>query len=166
MAKNTVVFRFSEQLIRDIEQTLESAPPLLREKITKKALNEAAEVFTYKVKNNIRGLKAKGRDRWGKQTAIDLQDAIRTKAARNTKYTFGKVVDIHADRKIFAEVKQYAVSVEYGHKMVIYGEPKEGRKVPEHRYWRPAKTSASRPIHNLMKRAVKRAMKEVMFGKR
>lgn len=166
MASKTVKFTFSENLMKDIEEMLEAAPPMLREKITKKALNEAAEVFTYKAKNNIRRLKAEGRDRWGKQTAIDLEDAIRTKAARNTKYTFGKVVDIHADGAKFALVRQYAVSVEYGHKMVVYGTPIEGRKVPEYPFWRPAKTSASRPINNLMKRAVKRAMKEVMFGKR
>lgn len=164
--KQTPVFKFSDKLIQDIEQTLEAAPAMLREKITKKALKEAAEVFTYKAKNNIRSLKSANRDRWGKQTAIDLEDALRTKPERNTKFTFGTKVDIHADGGKFAEVKQYAVSVEYGHKMVVFGEPKEGRKVEQHQFWRPAKTSSSRPINNLMKRAVKRAMKDVLFGKR
>lgn len=157
-----VTFKFSEAKIREIEQTLEAAPEHLRKKIANKAMLEATEVFTYKVKNNIRGLKAVGRDRWGKETSIDLEDAIRTKSAKRTKYTFGKVVDIHADGSAFPMVKQYAVSVEYGHRMVIYGDPVEGEKVPEHKFWRPARTASSRPIHNVMTRALKRAMKEVM----
>lgn len=159
-------FKFDKDVIRMIEQNMINAPPMMRERILKKAMKEAAEVFTYKVRNNIRGLKAAGRDRWGKETEIDLKDAIRTKPAKQTKTRVGMVVDIHADGKKFAELKQYAVSVEYGHKMVIYGTPIEGRRVQQHPFWRPARTSSGPKINSVMERAIKRAMKELLYRKK
>lgn len=170
---NSASMQWSEATIKAIEQRLENVPPMLRETIVKKTFKEAAEIFTRKVQGNIRSLHSANRDRWDKKKGLpeSFLNNLQTKTEARTRYQASVIVSLQEKVPM---LKAYASAVEYGHDMWIpikqpgggyKAELQDGRKVPNHPFWRPAKTAVKNPIEALVLRAMNRFIKEMLYGK-
>lgn len=156
----SVRIEWSKGFIREVEKKMDSLPGMLREKMLKTALKESGEIFTARVKHNVRDLKAEGLDRWGKVSSFPLQESLNTKATRPTKTQVGVLVEIQATVPM---IHAYAAAVEYGHDKWIYGVKHVGEKVQQRPFWRPAKTETRHPIERLVMRSLNRLTKDMVY---